>query len=249
MFKKIREFRNGQQMAVLRPSAVLFDMNHRFVMQQAPESAKAAKTLFSRISVNGANFNYDYESPQNRVLRHGILYNTLLKIYINALDTAVYDSLLQKDDKDDKRPKIDFIEYNSLPECYQQAFVPYDDDYYVLNVNKTSNDIVIKIDNKNKANVIKLLKRAKMLLPVIYKTETRAKSENPTETYEVPAFVTNPLSAYFVSDEQLKTISELHNVFTTLATMTMPVKNPVTKAESANTWALYNEYVASQSIR
>ncbi len=246
MFKQdMQELDNAEKLNQITPYITMCDIHHQFLYNK--HYSNQTGVLFDQIlekepyaSKTALNYKaYTEENAQNKVLIHGVLFNSLFNVYLNhfkkGFDNVLLTNLPERESDDmcyflskerpgSNRTIIDFIEYEKLPKRYRCLFVQYDDDHYTLNIPHA--EMMIAYNKKNKSKIEKLLLRAKMLIPVIYK-------EQPLNS------VVDPTSAKRVSNEQLNTVRELHDIFVEIAKITFPVETD-TNAKSRD---VYNEYI------
>ena len=255
--KGVHEMENAESLKHMSPQTTIYDIEHQFSSKRKFDFRVLSvfdMTLKKQAYVYHAALNhraYTDTNPQNQVLMHGILFDALLNMYLIHFKKC-FDNILLSDFRDNntinKKVIIDFIEYNNLPKRYRGIFVQYDSDHYVLNV--PYKNMVMTYNKKDKAKLKKLLLRAKMLIPVIYKTKKTVPDMDfggMLQFYEhampeSPAFVSDSADAKRVTDEQLKTIHELHDIFVEIAKITLPVETKV-KTEACD---VYYEYKREQ---
>ena len=175
---------------------------------------------------NGVIYPETYETlnPQNQVLAHGIFFKNLLAKYLAYLNINLHDPWLQTGTKYTNRPMISKVEFQNMPKRYRSIFTQYDSSHYILNEHK---DTILTVPAANKEQLKSLLYKARTLIPNIYKTDVRdnvptlsdqeheQKWLNRTlgDTFMKPAFVPNSLSAHNVSNDQIKVIEQLRDIF------------------------------------
>lgn len=253
----VHEMDNADQLNAVSPQTTIYDMYHYFMGSQKGTHKDSTwmsafdKTLNKQPHVYHAALNnaaYSKENPQNKVLLHGILFKALFNIYMKHVKKGFDNVLLseiQLNLNEEDRQIIDFVEYNNLPKRFRGIFVKYDADHYVLNAPHSKIIITYKKQNRNKLEA--LLLRAKMLIPVIYKEKLmeshgsellakRIQQANIT----TPAFVLDSPSAKCVSDEQLKTVHELRDIFIEIAKISLP--KIITQKENVAAKEIYAEY-------
>ena len=212
----MHEVENGEKLTTMSPQITVYDMYHQFSSLDKRHGADAVK-IFGNILEKQPNIYhyalnnqaYSEENAQNRVLMHGILFKTLFNMYLNHFKKGFDNIFLEMDSLSDdckvERISLFYQQYYQLPKRYRGIFVQYDADSYVLNVPHA--DMIIGYNKKNAKKLEALLLRAKMLIPVIYKTKTKS-SMGTTDlrralkiaTYEEPAFVSSlysPRSAFY----------------------------------------------------
>lgn len=237
----VHEMDNAEKLKTMLPRTTVYDMGHIFA-HRTHNGAPASifdKALEKQPYVYHTAFNsaeYTTENARNQVLFHGIMFKELFDVYTTYLKKPFDNCLLSPlfidiKQNQDKRFLIDFIQYKQLPKRFRGIFVKYDEDNYILNIPNPV--MTITYNKKDRQKLEKLLLRAKMLIPVIYKDvssiiwddEPDAEDHNLWTGTKVrtPAFVKNSPSAKCVSDEQLATIRELHNIFIEIAKITLPV--------------------------
>ena len=168
--------------------------------------------------------NYETLNPQNQVLAHGIFFKNLMAKYLAYLNINFNDPWLQTGARYANSPMLSAEEYEKLPKIYRSIFVPYDATHYILH---THRDTVLTVSAEHKQQLKILLEHARILIPVIYKTEHR---DNALELSESEinqkwltrtlgdamtkvAFVPNSRSAKRVSDQQIDAIEKLRTIF------------------------------------
>ena len=219
---------NAKELAQILPRQTHSDMQEAFSAQKGYNVANHDSFIealleepFITPSFMGSG--YKKHNPQNQVLSHGTVYNALFTLYMRNVKTGFDSVLLYAEQQKYRHQKviIDYITYDNLPKKYRGIFVKYDNDSYVLNI--PYGDLTISYNKKNKAKVEKLLERAKMLLPVIYKEPTPdIDFGGLLQICSGPDFVKDSRSANRVTDEQLNTVRELHDIFVELAKITFP---------------------------
>ncbi len=250
ILKILQEHDNAKQIAAVYPYSIYYDMVYHFARQPLFDTKNNifATTLFHQPFVEEAcdRERYSFSNPQGKVLMHGIIYKALFNIYMEYVKKS-FDSVLLADiQKQYNKDKIiiDFISYNDLPKKYRGIFVPYDNDNYILNV--PYNKMNIAYNKKNKTRLEYLLKRAKMLIPVIYREPSPDLDLGGTfKVYTNPCYVPDSKAAQKVSNEQLYTIHELHDIFVEISKITLPLQNvPHT---GKNAYKILNEYITEQN--
>lgn len=256
-FKTLKENRNGYEISNLFPYAIYYDMLHQFMIQSKSKETKKsylkgiksfAVVLQKQPFVSEAfnQYEYPHRNPQNQILCHAITYNAMFNVFMkyvkNGFDDILLSDIQQKNTNG--RTIIDFVTYNKLPKKYRGIFVKYDNDNYVLNV--PFKGMVFAYNKKNKLKLEQLLKRAQVLLPVIYKEPSPdVNFGGVLQLFDGPAFVqNNTKSAYLVTSEQLKTVIELHDIFVEIAKITLPFTT--VPSPQHNAYDILNEYIKSQ---
>ena len=167
---------------------------------------------------------YETLNPQNQVLAHGIFFKNLLAKYLAYLNINLHDPWLQTGTKYTNRPMISKTEFQNMPKRYRSIFTQYDSTHYILNEHK---DTILTVPTVYKEELKTLLYKARTLIPLIYKTNVRDNAPTLSDqeheqrwlnrtlgdTFMKPAFVPNSLSAHNVSNEQIKVIEQLRDVF------------------------------------
>lgn len=251
MFKQdAHELGNADILAKMYPSTTMHDIHHEFFFNK--KTSQEAASIFDNVlkhmpDVYHLALNhsaYVEENAQNKLLLHGILFNALFNVYLKhfkkCFDNVLLSDLPEPESENmcyslsEKRPGtnrtiINFIDYNKLPKRYRCLFVQYDADHYTLNIPNAK--MVIAYNKKIKSTIEKLLLRAKMLIPVIYKTNAAFPEANFGGMLQIydknpksPAFMSDSTSAKRVSDEQLIAVRELHDIFVELAKYTFVIK-------------------------
>ena len=263
MFKKRKERRNAEQVAKILPYSIYYDMEYHFARNKQPKGFQKQDkrySIFANAFVNqpfvaqAINLEaYQKRNPLNQVLSHGIVYKALFDMYMRyttkTFDT-IYLLMEQMNYKNDK-VIISLSEYESLPKKYRDIFLKYKQDKYILNV--SYNDMVISYANKDKPKLEQLLKRAQYLIPNIYReAEPDIDMGGILQIYEQPNFYPDLAYAKRVSDTQLNTIHELHDIFVEISQITLPCltlkerkqkirPNVIERKDSARD--IYNEYL------
>lgn len=243
ILKFLHEIQNGEKMKEFLPSATFNNMLHSFSKKNIKGMGIFENCLYQISDMKWRNFDdYKQENPANQLLLHGMMYKALLDIYTKYLGINLDDPFLVQ------RPSVKPIalswdEYKKLQKKYRGIWKQTDEGY-VLNITKQPMVIVVQKQYKDKLK--QLLKRADMLLPVIYK-ETMPDIDigGKLQLFEAPtrpAFVSNSISANRVSDEQLKTINELYDIFMEISKITVPVRTRVSVCETSGALNIFNEY-------
>jgi hypothetical protein len=250
IFKTIKEHNNAQEIANIYPYTIFYDMLHIFAQKSnnnkkhLANSESFTKALLEQPFFSKAMDSYEYKThnPQNKVLMHGIMYYALYNLYMKHVKKGFNSVLLSDSQKQYNSSKliIDFTVYDYLPKKYRGIFVPYDSDNYILNT--PYKNLTLAYNKKNKDKLEKLLERAKMLIPVIYKEPTPdADFGGVLQIYEQPAFTHDSRDANRVSDEQLKTILELREIFIDISNITLPIAT--TPNHETNAYHILDEYI------
>ena len=240
-FKKLFEPSNAEKLAKMPANAIYFDMCHAF-SEQKLKKAKPSISAFGDTIRNQpfiefafAAHNYPDTNPQNQVLTHGIMYNALYNVYITHLKKCF--------DVQKKSPTeiLCFPDYHQIPKRYRGVFFPFDKESWFYALNDSAKDLVIGYNKKNRKELERLLSNAKNLIPLIYKEicnepDTNAcdvlqfyqNPQNETKNFSGPAFVPDDDKKQEITDMQLKTIQQLHDIFVQIAKISFPVK-PIDK--------------------
>lgn len=257
IFKTFHELNNGEKLKNMLPHSIFYTMCHFFaeknigndtitVNGQKQQKIVIKKNLNNSIFgrevkqqpftdlVFDTNF-YQEQLPQNQVLLHGIIYKALLNTYLSHFKKP-FDNVLLSDFQN-KDTHISYETYKNLPKKYRGIFVRYDTNSYILNT--PTKNMFFAFNKKNKKTLEELLLRAQKLIPVIYK-------ENKEDS-TAPAFVKESSAAKRVSDEQLRTIQELQDIFTQISKITFPVISQKDTGKNTNAQDIYNEYLDMQN--
>ena len=257
-----KDVNNIQMLKNLLPTAIIFDMCHVFSNSKKLTNSNALSLFDLTVKKLADSQSFLYPErykelvAQNQVLVHGIIFKALYDIYTQYSKRA-FENILPyelKTDPQNERIIISFLDYAKLPKCYRGIFTAYDSDNYVLNIPHTN--ITMAHNKKNRNSLEKLLQRAKLLIPVIYKeghiqsyTMPAPDAENEQiileSGHEGPAFVSECSSNNYVTDEQLNTICELRDIFIEISKITTPVITKRNKNTSAK--AIYEEYLEQLS--
>lgn len=249
--KKIKNFlheiKNGEKMKDFLPSTTLYNMFHHFSKKNAKGIAIFEYCLYKISDMKWRNFDdYKEDNPVNQLLLHGAMYKSLLDIYKKYLGFNLDDPFFNQHPSV-KPIALSWDEYIKLPKKYRGIWKQTDEGY-VLNI--TKQPMVIIVLKKQKNRLKQLLKRADILLPVIYKEKTpdidfggklqlfKACSES--------AFVSNSISANCVNDEQLNTIKEMYDIFIEISKITLPVRTFVSVQQTSGALQIFDEYVKEQ---
>ncbi len=262
---KIREFKNAQELNKSVPFE--FVKIHEYTNDG----------VYVRFVVNNALIKTDETihnkplNPQNKVLMYGIFFNNLLNEYKEYLTTTFKDPDLKKTiNKSDTRPMISAKEYKSMPKRYRGAFIKYDSEHYILH-NQGRNRLIFVKSQSNKKELESLLKQAKDLIPIIYKTDTSniaiinmlsslnepLITQNEMQYFQEPAFSEkHSLSAYFVSNKQMYAIKKLGYIFNRVGDITISKDRDIVFIEDNERINLrhgardiYNEYKNELTVK
>ncbi len=238
----MHEIENAEKLQSISPMTTVYDICHQFAYkhQNTPNSVSLFESVLKKqphVYHTALNHQaYDSENAHNQLILHGVLFNALFNVYMSHFKKGFDNIFLLTgalgNKFDENRPMICFTEYAKLPKRYRDIFVRYNCDNYTLNAPYT--DMIIKYNKKNKSKLEKLLLRAKMLIPVLYK-EKNSHYKVPeddrvyllNEAIPEPAFVPDSASAKCITDEQLNTVKELHDIFVEIAKITTPIQTNV----------------------
>ena len=244
ILKFLHERQNGEKMKDFLPSTTFNDMLHSFSKKNTKGISIFENCLYQISDMKWLNFvDYKQENPANQLLLHGMMYKALLDIYTKYLGINLDDPFLVQ------RPSVKPIalswdEYQKLQKKYRGIWKQTDDGY-VLNI--TKQPMVIVVQKRYKDRLKQLLKRADMLLPVIYK-ETMPDIDigGKLQLFEAstrPAFVSNSISVNRVSNEQLKTINELYDIFIEISKITFPIETKISNDKTSGALNIFNEHM------
>ena len=249
--KKIKNFlheiKNGEKMKDFLPSTTLYNMLHHFSKKNAKGIAIFEDCLYKISDMKWLNFDdYKEDNPANQVLLHGAMYKALLDIYKKYLGFNLDDPFFNQYPSV-KPIALSWDEYIKLPKKYRGIWEQTDEGY-VLNI--TKQPMVIIVIKKQKNRLKQLLKRADILLPVIYKEKTPDIDfggklqlfETPSKTAVFP----NSISAKCINDEQLNTIKEMYDIFIEISKITLPVRTLVSVQQTSGAPQIFAEYVKEQ---
>lgn len=255
---------NAYKIETMYPIAIFNDMQHNFAKQKGTDFGKIndIPTLTSYLTYKDecwAHYiNYKNQNPQNQVLLHALAYKKLIEIYKKYLDKPFEKCGIMTQPTSEDIPVLSAQEYKNLPKRYRGAFRKYNDNLYILSAPYKS--MRISSTFLESIYVVKLLQKAEQLVSKIYR-----EIDNPDidfggmKIYEgnnkpQPAFVKDSFDAMLVSDEQFKTINELHSVFIEISRFTMPCSVYIPSKESVHTsapvsgaWRIYDEYEKEQN--
>lgn len=263
----LKEKANAKELSKIYPCSVCYDMIHNFVHAKKPHGylkqqdgdTYFVQALYKQHFVGMAlnTTEYQMQLPQNQVLLHGIIYNALFNIYVKYAKKS-FDSVhlvLPQMQQDEGKTVLDWDEHNDLPRQYRDLFLKYYREHYVLNTNY--GNMVMSYANKNKGKLEILLKRAQELIPAIYREPTpNVDFGGAVQIYDSPDFVGDSKDARRVTDRQLNTIRELHDIFVDISKISLPCPtlaprkqhvrpSIIATKESAN--VLYNKYLQEQA--
>jgi Zn-finger nucleic acid-binding protein len=176
---------------------------------------------------------YESLNPKNKVLANGIFFNNLFNAYMSILNADFKDLRLQTKTAFTDRVMISASEYKALPKQIRGLFMQYDYDNYVLHSNDEPH-YVLSVKQKDKAELRSLLEKARILLPVIYKTKWRENAPELTQEehnkkwlnrtigrhFTEPDIAPNSLRSRFVSDIEIDAIEKLRAIFVRLGEIT-----------------------------
>ena len=201
---------------------------------------------------------YRQLNPQNRMLTNGIFFKSLFDEYLAHLNINFDDIRLQTKTAYTIYPMISKQEYDTMPKRYRGIFMPYDSQHYVLHSNLIQpHATVIFVKQDKKKELKELLESARILLPVIYKTQFRKHIPQLTqEEYNKrwlnrtvasvcvePAFVPQEsISGQHISDQQIDALQRLCDIFTRIDDMTMSYKRDINSKIRSNAFRIYEEH-------
>ena len=248
-FQKLHELNNANRLADFLPRTTAFDMYHNFSRQNVRGHTKAVSTFDSMLHAASLDDygkkRYEYMNSQNQVLLHAIAFTKLYKLYKKYLQSEFFTSA----DSDKRLPMIDSEQYKALPKRYRGVFVPAGEKFYRLNVSGDAPMIIgLKKSDQDQAN--ELLARAKELILSLYERSHEEKSKyskdfsvNPFSTNYSVTFISDSFKTQFVTDEQTKAITELHDIFVNLSEFTLPYSVKWRDKKESGAWTIYNEYM------
>ncbi len=196
-------------------------------------------------------------NPQNKVLLNGIFFKNLFQEYLAHLAVNFDDLRIQTKTATKFSNIISKDEYTKMPKHYRGIFMPYDSQHYALNNNYETLLCTVFVKKQDKKELRKLLEYARILLPVVYKTQMRENIPNLSEkqseemwlnrtialTVTRPAFMSHySIKAQFVSDMQIDALQKLCDIFTKLDNLTQSHEYGLNTKISSNALNLYSEY-------
>ena len=255
---------NAYKLGDMYPKAVFNDMQHNFTLQKDNDFSQTnqipmLESYLTHTDDCWAHYiNYKQYNPQNQVLLHAMAYKKLIEIYKKHLDKPFEKYGITTKPTSNEIPVLSAQEYKNLAKRYRGAFRKYDDNLYILSA--PYKPMRIKSVSYEDVYVVRLLQKAEQLVSKIYRETDQPDIDfGGMKIYEKnnkprPAFVKDSFEAMLVSDEQLKTIRELHSVFVEISRFTIPCSVYIPSKESVHTsapvsgaWRIYEEYEKEQT--